>query len=192
MCVTSTPLGFSHVPLRSDHVWVYTGGTIKPGAPCASGIRRGRCVSPTRSPTDSDRAQHVFLFCTRSGCSLVTLVAFHLCSFQRQTLIETWGFGEWGVFGWPCSQGDEQCVRSQLAPSKSAKSPLSPPPGWLIKPTLEADFPHCQQMPAHICINTLHLKRQPDWNATMLQYPGNGKLGAAPINGSWILAHQKH
>lgn len=149
------------------------------------------CLSQTRSPTDSDGAQHVFLFCTRSVKHSETLVGFHLCSFQQQTLIESWGFGGGG---WPCSRGDEWWTVCAVTASNVKVCKLSPffPPGWLIKPTLEADFPHCQQMPAHICINTLHLKRQPDWNATMLQYPGNGKLGAGPINGSWILAHQKH
>lgn len=147
------------------------------------------CLSQTRSPTDSDRAQHVFLFCTRSvkhsetgGVPFVLISATNF-NWVLRVLGGMTMLSGWWVMNSVCSHSFHR---------QSLQTLPFFPPGWLIKPTLEADFPHCQQMPAHICINTLHLKRQPDWNATMLQYPGNGKLGAGPINGSWILAHQKH
>ncbi len=91
------------------------------------------------------------------------------------------------------SRGDEQCVQSQLA-LVNPVCELSPFfPGRLIKPTLETDFFHCQQMPACICLRTLPLKRHPGFFTTLTkQHPGFGKKSAAPINGSVTLTHQTH
>lgn len=143
----------------------------------------------TEAPQTVREQATCVLFHTRSlKCSLVKLVGVHLCSFQRQTLIETWG-GRWpcflGVMNRVCAVAactGEVCKLSPFFPRMAHQANTR---GWF--------FPHCQQMPACICISTLRLKRQPDfWNAAMLQYPGVGKLGAAPINGSWTLTHQKH
>lgn len=83
----------------------------------------------------------------------------HLCSFQRQTLIETWGGDDHAFSGW---WTERVCSHSLHWWIQSASSPPFFFPGRLIKPTLEADFfSHCQQMPACICISTLPLKRHP-------------------------------
>lgn len=93
------------------------------------------------------------------------------------------------------SQGDEgkECAVAARAGGSSLRAlPLFSQDGSSSQ-TLEADFFHCQQMPARICISTLPLKRQPDFcTATLYWYLGIGKLSAAPINGSSIFTHQKH
>lgn len=136
-------------------MWKVLGTSVCPRAQCDWNAR----AKPQRQ---KENREHVSFFFSHQITEKQISKAGrrpHLCSFQRQTLIETWGGDDHAFSGW---WTERVCSHSLHWWIQSASSPPFFFPGRLIKPTLEADFfSHCQQMPACICISTLPLKRHP-------------------------------
>lgn len=92
----------------------------------------------TEAPQTVREQATCVLFHTRSlKCSLVKLVGVHLCSFQRQTLIETWG-GRWpcflGVMNRVCAVAactGEVCKLSPFFPRMAHQANTR---GWFFSP----------------------------------------------------------